>query len=41
MLRVIREVTALAKIKLTRDLSIEEKAEWRKWKNPPLVDSEI
>ena len=37
-LRLIRKVEALVKIKLTRDLNIEEKAVWRKWKNPPLVD---
>ncbi len=37
-LRLIRKAEALAKIKLTCDLSIEEKAARRKWKNPPLVD---
>ncbi len=36
-LRVIRETTTLPKIKLTRDLSIEEKTARWKWKNPPLV----
>ena len=39
-LRLIRKTEALAKIKLTRDLSIEEKAARRKWKNSPLVDCE-
>ena len=39
-LRLIRKPAALAKIKLTCDLSIEEKAARRKWKNPPLVDCE-
>ena len=35
-LRLIRKAAALAEIKLTRDLSIEEKAARRKWKNPPV-----
>ena len=36
-LRLIRKAEASAKIKLTRDLRIEEKAARRKWKNPPTV----
>jgi len=39
-LRLIRKSGTLAKIKLTRDLNIEEKTARRKWKNPPLVDCE-
>jgi hypothetical protein len=39
-LRVRRKAATLAIIKLTRDLSIEEKAARRKWKNLPLVDCE-
>ncbi len=38
-LRLILKTEALAKIKLTRDVSIEEKAVRRMWKNPPLVCS--
>jgi hypothetical protein len=37
-LRLIRKTTALVRIDETRDLSIEEKAARRKWKNDPIFD---
>ena len=37
-LRLIRKAAALARIDETRDLSIEEKAARRKWKNAPIFD---
>ena len=37
-LRLIRNVVALPRIDETSDLSIEEKAARRKWKNAPIFD---
>ena len=37
-LRLIRKAATLARIDETRDLSIEEKAARRKWKNAPMFD---
>jgi hypothetical protein len=37
-LRLIRNAAALARIDETRDLSMEEKAARRKWKNAPMFD---
>ena len=38
-LRLIRKSTGLVRIDDTGDLSMEEKAERRKWKNAPMFDS--
>jgi hypothetical protein len=37
-LRLTRKATTLARIDETRDLSLEEKAARRKWKNAPIFD---
>ncbi len=37
-LRLIRNAAALARIDETRDLSIDEKAARRKWKNAPICE---